>query len=137
MVMTDPVGDMLARIKNALMGRKKEVEIPASGVKKEIARILKEEGFIEDYWVKQHPVQETIVLVLKYRKDHLGRILEPVIRDIKRVSKPGRRVYMGKKELPRVMGGFGIAIVSTSRGVMTDKECRRQGVGGEVLCEVW
>ncbi len=137
MVMTDPVGDMLARIKNALMVRKKEVEIPASGVKKEIARILKEEGFIEDYWVKQHPVQETIVLVLKYRKDHLGRIHEPVIRDIRRVSKPGRRVYMGKNKLPRVMGGFGIAIVSTSRGVMTDKECRRQGVGGEVLCEVW
>ncbi len=137
MVMTDPIGDMLARIKNALMVRKKEVEIPASGVKKEIARILKEEGFIEDYWVKQHPVQETIVLVLKYRKDHLGRIQEPVIRDIKRVSKPGRRIYMGKNKLPRVMGGFGIAIVSTSRGVMTDKECRRQGVGGEVLCQVW
>jgi len=137
MVMTDPIGDMLARIKNALMVRKREVEIPASGVKKEIARILKEEGFIEDYWVKQHPVQETMVLVLKYRKDHLGRIQEPVIRDMKRVSKPGRRVYMGKGKLPRVMGGFGIAIVSTSRGVMTDKECRKQGVGGEVLCEVW
>ncbi len=137
MVMTDPVGDMLARIKNALMVRKKEVEIPASGIKEEIARILKEEGFIEDYWVTQHPVQKSLVLVLKYRKDRLGRIQEPVIRDIKRVSKPGRRVYMGKDSLPRVMGGFGIAIVSTSRGVMTDKECRRQGVGGEVLCEVW
>ncbi len=137
MVMTDPIGDMLARIKNALMVCKKEVEIPASGIKKEIARILKEEGFIEDYWVKQHPVQETLVLVLKYRKDHLGRVQEGVIRGIKRVSKPGRRVYMSREKLPRVMGGFGIAIVSTSRGVMTDKECRRQGVGGEVLCEIW
>ncbi|HDD53236.1 MAG: 30S ribosomal protein S8 [Aquificota bacterium] len=137
MVMTDPIGDMLARVKNALMVRKKEVEIPASGIKKEIARILKEEGFIEDYWVKQHPVQETLVLVLKYRKDHLGRVQEGVIRGMKRVSKPGRRIYIGRNELPRVMGGFGIAIISTSRGVMTDKECRRQGVGGEVLCEVW
>lgn len=137
MVMTDPIGDMLTRIRNALMVRKKEVEVPASGLKKEVARILKEEGFIEDYWVKQHPVQETVVLVLKYRKDQLGRVQDSVIRGIKRVSKPGKRVYMDKGRLPRVMGGFGIAIVSTSRGVMTDKECRRQGVGGEVLCEVW
>lgn len=137
MVMTDPIGDMLARIRNALMVRKQEVEVPSSGIKKEIARILKEEGFIEDFWVKQHPVQESLVLVLKYRRDAFGRIHESVIRGIKRVSKPGRRVYMGRKELPRVMGGFGVGVVSTSQGVMTDKECRKRGVGGEVLFEIW
>jgi len=137
MVMTDPIGDMLARIRNALMVNKREVEVPSSGIKKEIARILKEEGFIEDFWVKQHPVQESLVLVLRYRRDALGRIQEGVIRGMKRVSKPGRRVYMGRKELPRVMGGFGVGVVSTSQGVMTDKECRRQGVGGEVLFEIW
>ncbi len=135
--MTDPIGDMLARIRNALMVRKREVEVPSSGVKKEIARILKDEGFIEDFWVKQHPVQESLMLVLKYRRDALGRIQEGVIRGMKRVSKPGRRVYMGRKELPRVMGGFGVYVVSTSQGVMTDKGCRRQGVGGEVLFEIW
>jgi len=137
MVMTDPIGDMLARIKNAFMVKKQEVEVPSSGIKKEIARILKEEGFIEDFWVKEHPVQDTLVLVLKYRRDALGRIQESVIRGIKRVSKPGRRVYMGSKELPKVMGGFGVSVVSTSQGVMTDKECRRRGVGGEVLFEIW
>jgi len=137
MVMTDPIGDMLARIRNALMVSKREVEVPSSGIKKEVARILKEEGFIEDFWVKQHPVQESLVLVLRYRRDALGRIQEGVIRGMKRVSKPGRRVYMGRKELPRVMGGFGVGVVSTSQGVMTDKECRRQGVGGEVLFEIW
>ncbi len=137
MVMTDPIGDMLARIRNALMVKKKEVEVPASGIKKEIARILKDEGFIEDFWVKQHPIQETLVLVLKYRRDALGRIQEGVIRGMKRVSKPGRRVYMKRKQMPRVMGGFGVSVVSTSKGLMTDKECRRQGIGGEVLFEVW
>jgi small subunit ribosomal protein S8 len=137
MVMTDPIGDMLARIRNALMVSKREVEVPSSGIKKEVARILKEEGFIEDFWVKQHPVQEFLVLVLKYRRDALGRIQEGVIRGMKRVSKPGRRVYMGRKELPRVVGGFGVGVVSTSQGVITDKECRRQGVGGEVLFEIW
>lgn len=137
MVMTDPIGDMLARIRNALMVSKREVEVTSSGIKKEVARILKEEGFIEDFWVKQHPVQESLVLVLKYHRDALGRIQEGVIRGMKRVSKPGRRVYMGRKELPRVMGGFGVGVVSTSQGVMTDKECRRQGVGGEVLFEIW
>ncbi len=137
MVMTDPIGDMLARIRNAILVRKKEVEIPASGIKKEIARILKEEGFIEDFWTKQHPYQEALVLVLKYYGDAPGKVKENVIRGMKRVSTPGRRVYMGKDRIPRVMGGVGIAIVSTSCGVMADKECRKRGVGGEVICEVW
>ncbi|QJA06961.1 30S ribosomal protein S8 [Thermosulfurimonas marina] len=130
--MTDPIADMLARIRNALMARHKTVEIPASRMKREIARILKEEGYIEDYeWVAEGP-QGKIVITLKYDE---GR--RPVISGLKRVSKPGRRVYAGAKKLPRVLGGLGIAIISTSQGIMTDHEARRRGVGGEILCEVW
>lgn len=136
-MMADPIGDMLTRIRNALLVNKREVEIPASGLKKQIASVLKQEGFIEDYWVKQHPVQEILVLVLKYRRDPLGRVGESIIRGLRRVSRPGRRVYSSRKEIKRVMGGMGIAIISTSRGVMSDRECRRQGIGGEVLCEIW
>ncbi|WP_210534635.1 30S ribosomal protein S8 [Thermosulfurimonas marina] len=131
-MMTDPIADMLARIRNALMARHKTVEIPASRMKREIARILKEEGYIEDYeWVAEGP-QGKIVITLKYDE---GR--RPVISGLKRVSKPGRRVYAGAKKLPRVLGGLGIAIISTSQGIMTDHEARRRGVGGEILCEVW
>ena len=130
-MVTDPIADMLTRIRNALMARKEEVVIPASRIKKEIARILKEEGFIEDYRIEEDPVQDKIVIKLKYYKG------ESVIRGLKRVSKPGRRIYVSKDELPKVLGGLGIAIISTSRGVMTDKECRKLGIGGEYICDVW
>ncbi|HFC98056.1 MAG TPA: 30S ribosomal protein S8 [Thermosulfurimonas dismutans] len=131
-MMTDPIADMLARIRNALMARHKTVEIPASRLKREIARILKEEGYIEDYEFVAEGPQGKIVITLKYDEER-----RPVIAGLKRVSKPGRRVYAGVKKLPRVMGGLGIAIISTSQGIMTDHEARRRGVGGEILCEVW
>ncbi len=131
-MMTDPIADMLARIRNALMARHKTVEIPASKLKQEIARILKEEGYIEDYEFVAEGPQGKIVITLKYDENR-----RPVIAGLKRVSKPGRRIYAGAKKLPRVMGGLGIAIISTSRGIMTDHEARKRGVGGEILCEVW
>ena len=131
-MMTDPIADMLARIRNALMARHKTVEIPASKMKREIARILKEEGYIEDYELVSEGPQGKIVITLKYDENR-----RPVIAGLKRVSKPGRRVYAGVKKLPRVMGGLGIAIISTSQGIMTDHEARKKGVGGEILCEVW
>lgn len=130
-MVTDPIADMLTRIRNALMAKKEEVRIPASGIKKEIARILKEEGFIEDYRVEESNVQGEIVIKLKYHKG------ESVIRGLRRVSKPGRRIYVSKTELPKVLGGLGVAIISTSKGVMTDKECRKLGIGGEYICEIW
>ncbi len=131
-MMTDPIADMLARIRNALMARHKTVEIPASKLKQEIARILKEEGYIEDYEFVAEGPQGKIVITLKYDENR-----RPVIAGLRRVSKPGRRIYAGVKKLPRVMGGLGIAIISTSRGIMTDHEARKRGVGGEILCEVW
>jgi len=130
--MTDPIADMLARIRNALMARHKKVEVPASKLKLEIARILKEEGYIEDYEFVQEGPQGKIVITLKYDENR-----RPVIAGLKRISKPGRRIYAGVKKLPRVMGGLGIAIISTSRGIMTDHEARRRRVGGEILCEIW
>ncbi|HIE33224.1 MAG TPA: 30S ribosomal protein S8 [Thermodesulfobacteriaceae bacterium] len=131
-MMTDPIADMLARIRNALMARHKTVEVPASKLKLEIARILKEEGYIEDYEFVQEGPQGKIVITLKYDENR-----RPVIAGLKRISKPGRRIYAGVKKLPRVMGGLGIAIISTSRGIMTDHEARRRRVGGEILCEIW
>ncbi|OAQ21067.1 30S ribosomal protein S8 [Thermosulfurimonas dismutans] len=131
-MMTDPIADMLARIRNALMARHKTVEVPASKLKLEIARILKEEGYVEDYEFVQEGPQGKIVITLKYDENR-----RPVIAGLKRVSKPGRRIYAGVKKLPRVMGGLGIAIISTSRGIMTDHEARRRRVGGEILCEIW
>lgn len=130
--MTDPIADMLIRIKNALMARHKKVEIPASKMKLEIARILKEEGYIEDFTYIDEKPQGKIEIVLKYDENK-----RPVIRGVKRVSKPGRRIYMGYRELPKVLDGLGIAIISTSQGIMTDHEARRRKVGGEVLCEIW
>ncbi len=130
--MTDPIADMLARIRNALLAKHKTVEVPASKLKLEIARILKEEGYIEDYEFVAEGPQGKINLKLKYDENR-----RPVIAGLKRVSKPGRRIYAGAKKLPRVMGGLGIAIISTSRGIMTDHEARRQRVGGEILCEIW
>ncbi len=131
-MMTDPIADMLIRIKNALMARHKKVEVPASKMKLEIARILKEEGYIEDFVFIDEKPQGKIEIILKYDENK-----RPVIRGVKRVSKPGRRIYKGYKELPRVLDGLGIAIISTSQGIMTDFEARRRKVGGEVLCEIW
>ena len=129
---TDPIADMLTRIRNANQMRYKEVEVPASKIKLEIARILKETGFIEDYKVKKNNVQDIIVLNLKY-----GQNKERVITGLKRISKPGLRVYANAKEMPRVLNGLGIAIVSTSKGVMTDKDARVASLGGEVLAYIW
>jgi len=131
-MVTDPIADMLTRIRNANQMRYKEVEVPASKMKIEIAKILKEEGFINDYKVKKNEVQSIIVLSLKYSDKK-----ERVITGLKRISKPGLRVYAKAEELPRVLNGLGIAIVSTSKGVMTDKEARKQSLGGEVLAFVW
>jgi len=131
-MVTDPIADMLTRIRNANQMRYKEVEVPASKMKIEIARILKEEGFINDYKVKKNEVQNILVISLKY-----GDKKERVITGLKRISKPGLRVYAKAEELPRVLNGLGIAIVSTSKGVMTDKQARRESLGGEVLAFVW
>ena len=132
MVVTDPIADMLTRIRNANQMRYKEVEVPASKMKLEIARILKEEGFINDYKVKKNNVQNIIVLSLKY-----GQKKERVITGLKRISKPGLRVYAKATEVPRVLNGLGIAIISTSNGVMTDKNARNANLGGEVLAYIW
>ena len=128
----DPIADMLTRIRNANQMRYKEVEVPASKIKVEIARILKEEGFIADYKIKKSDVQSIIVLSLKY-----GDRKERVITGLKRISKPGLRVYAKASELPRVLNGLGIAIISTSHGVMTDKEARKESLGGEVMAYIW
>ena len=128
----DPIADMLTRIRNANQMRYKEVEVPASKIKIEIARILKEEGFIADYKIKKNDVQSIIVLSLKY-----GEKKERVITGLKRISKPGLRVYAKAQELPRVLNGLGIAIVSTSHGVMTDKQARQESLGGEVMAYIW
>ena len=132
MAMTDPIADMLTRIRNANQMRYESVEIPASKVKNDIARILKEEGFISDYKIKKNDVQDVIVLNLKY-----GQHKERVITGLKRISKPGLRVYAKTNEIPKVLNGLGIAIVSTSKGLMTDKEARKEQLGGEVLAYIW
>jgi small subunit ribosomal protein S8 len=128
----DPIADMLTRIRNGLTVRKAFVMIPSSKLKVAIAQILLEEGFIQGYEVTNERPQPNIRVWLKYDKNRRS-----VVTGLERVSKPGRRVYKGKRELPWVLSGLGIAIVSTPRGVMTDREARRQGVGGEVLCYVW
>lgn len=136
-MMSDPIADMLTRIRNALMVRKEQVDVPASKLKVEIARILKEEGYIETYEIVQPDDKpySLIVIKLKYYGDRRDR--RPVITNIERVSKPGRRVYSKRTEMPRVMSGLGIAIVTTPKGVMTAQQARREQVGGEVLCYVW
>jgi small subunit ribosomal protein S8 len=130
-MVTDPIADMLTRIRNANQMRYKEVEVPASKMKNEIARILKAEGFIVDYKVKKNNIQDILVLSLKYVDK------ERVITGLKRISKPGLRVYVKAEEVPSVLNGLGIAIISTSKGVMTDKEARANSLGGEVLAYVW
>lgn len=132
MVMTDPIADMLTRIRNALVVKHEVVEMPASKMKKAIADILAQEGLIKGYKVIEDDVQGLIKLTLKY--GHNG---ERVISGLKRISKPGLRVYAKKDEVPKVLGGLGLAIISTSKGVMTDKQARKEGVGGEVLCYIW
>ena len=130
-MVTDPIADMLTRIRNANQMRYKEVEVPASKMKNEIARILKSEGFIVDYKVKKNNIQDILVLSLKYVDK------ERVITGLKRISKPGLRVYVKATEVPKVLNGLGIAIVSTSKGVMTDKQARNASLGGEVLAYIW
>ena len=132
MNLTDPVGDFLTRIRNAMRARHQKLDVPASKLKAEIARILKEEGYIANYKPTEEDGMKVIRVYLKYNTNN-----ESVIRDLKRVSRPGCRVYQGKNDIRRVQGGFGIAILTTPKGVMTGRQARREGVGGELLCEVW
>ncbi len=133
MATNDTIADMLTRIRNATQARHAVTEVPATKMTQNIARLLKQEGFIADYEEVGEGTGRKLMLSLKYQ----GKNRQPIITTLKRVSRPGLRVYSNHKELPRVLGGIGIAIVSTSRGIMTDREARRQGVGGEVLCYVW
>ncbi|PJF44895.1 MAG: 30S ribosomal protein S8 [Phototrophicales bacterium] len=135
---SDPIADMLTRIRNALMVQHENVQIPHSKLKEELARVLKDEGYIADYAVVADPKKpyiKNIDIKLKYFGERRER--RPVITGLQRVSKPGRRIYVGKSEIPWVLSGMGIAILTTNRGVMTGQQARRQGVGGEVLCYVW
>jgi small subunit ribosomal protein S8 len=132
MTTTDPIADMLTRIRNASQARHRELTLPSSRVKREIARILVDEGFVESFSTQQDGVQETLTVQLKYVE---GRT--PVVSGLKRISKPGLRVYARKTEIPRVLGGLGLAILSTSHGIMTGSQARKLNLGGEVLCYVW
>ena len=131
-MMTDPIADMLTRIRNASQARHTKLRVPCAKIKVEIARILKEQGFVRGYKVVPDRKQGTLRIYLKYLKDS-----QPVIRGIQRVSKPGLRVYRAADEMPQVLNGLGVAVVSTSRGVMTGKDCIRSHCGGEILCYVW
>ncbi len=132
MGMTDPIADMLTRIRNGSKAGKKWVDIPASRLKKELARILVEEHFIQNFRYVEDKKQGEIRVFLRYDENE-----KPMIRGIRRVSKPGLRIFAGAGKLPRVLNGLGIAIISTSSGVMTDRDARRKGVGGEIICQVW
>lgn len=132
MTMTDPIADMLTRVRNANTAKHENVDVPASNIKKEIARILLEEGFIKGYDVIEDGKQGLIRLQLKY-----GKAGERVINGLKRISKPGLRVYADRDTLPRVLNGLGISIISTSKGILTDKQARELGIGGEVICYIW
>ena len=131
-MLTDPVADMLARLKNANKALHETVEMPASNMKTEIARLLRDEGYIKDYRIDKGETFDTLVIELKF-----GPKRERIITDVKRVSKPGRRVYATKDRLPRVLGGMGTAIMSTSNGLVTSRTAQELGVGGEVVCFVW
>lgn len=130
-MMTDPIADMLTRIRNAITIRAEKVDIPASKIKLEIVKILKEEGFIRAYKILKDEKQGVLRVALKYVDGN------SVMSGLKRISKPGRRVYVGSKEIPVVMGGVGMAIITTSKGVLSNSTCRRDSVGGEVICHVW
>jgi len=135
MSMTDPIADMLTRIRNGIQSRHDRVEMPSSKLKVEVAKILKSEGFISNFKVQpaeDGKPQASLRIYLKYSEDG-----EPVIHGIERVSRPGRRVYRGKEDIPQVLGGLGLAIVSTSKGVLSGSDAAKTGVGGEVLCQVW
>lgn len=133
MATNDTIADMLTRIRNSCLARHQTTDIPATRMTRSIARVLRDEGFIAHYEEVGEGIGQKLVLSLKYNP----KTRRPSIKTLKRVSRPGLRVYKNRKELPRVLGGIGIAIISTSRGVMTDREARRQGVGGEVLCYIW
>ena len=131
-MMTDPIADMLTRIRNANLAYKDEVTVPASRLKEEVTRVLAREGYVAGYRVEGDEPKRRIIIEMKY-----GPERERTITGVKRVSRPGRRVYAERDRLPRVLGGLGIAILSTSQGLMTDKQAARRGVGGEVVCHVW
>jgi len=132
MAMTDPLADMLTRIRNATMVKKEVVEIPASKVKAEIAKVLKSEGYIKGYKIEKDKKQGLLKIALKYDDSK-----KSVVEGLKRVSKPGSRVYVRSDDVPKVINGFGIAILSTSKGLMVDREARKANIGGEILCNVW
>ncbi|MGO9921204.1 MAG: 30S ribosomal protein S8 [Isosphaeraceae bacterium] len=132
MSMTDPIGDMLTRIRNASSAKHEKVLIPGSGIKTRVAEVLKAEGFIKDFILHKDDKQGSLTVVLRYGPDR-----EPAITGIRRTSKPGLRRYSTKREIPEVLNGLGISILSTSQGVMVDREARAKGVGGELLCTVW
>jgi small subunit ribosomal protein S8 len=132
MTMTDPIADLLTRIRNANQNGFAKLEVPSSTFKVEIVRVLKEEGYIKDYRVLKDTGRAVIKISLKYADKE-----ERVIKTIKKISKPSRRVYVGKDEIPKVMNGLGVSIISTPKGVMSDRQARRAGVGGEVICTVW
>jgi small subunit ribosomal protein S8 len=135
MSMTDPIADFLTRVRNALKAQQQDVRIPASGIKRELARILKEQGYVEDFSVGpagEGRPGDVITVTLKYTADR-----KPVISGLQRVSRPGHRMYVDHSHIPRIQGGMGTAIISTSKGVMTGHEARQQGVGGEVVARVW
>ena len=129
---SDPISDMLTRIRNGLAARHPKVDVPASRLKSDIAKILKDEGFIANYKLTEEGAKKSIRIYLKYTAGNV-----PVISRIERISRPGCRVYVGSKEIQRVLGGLGVNILTTPRGVMTGRQARKQGVGGEVLCEIW
>ena len=130
--MTDPVADFLTRVRNAIRAKQQKVDVPASKLKLEIARILKEEGYISNFKATEENGQKLLRVYLKY-----GNSNEAAISNLNRISKPGCRVYVGRTEIPRVLGGLGINILTTPKGVMTGRDARKSGVGGEILCEVW
>ena len=132
MKLTDPVADMLTRIRNAIRARHQKVDVPASKLKLEIARNLKEEGYVSNFKATEEEGHKVIRIYLKYDNNN-----DAVISNVARVSRPGCRVYVGRTEIPRVLGGMGINILTTPRGVMTGRQARKQGLGGELLCEVW
>ena len=133
MAANDTIADMLTRIRNACLVRHSSTEVPSTKMTRSIANVLREEGFIADFEETGEGPKRHLMITLKYK----GRNRQPIIRSLKRISKPGLRVYSNRKELPRVLGGIGIAIISTSSGIMTDRDARRQGIGGEVLCYIW
>ncbi|NCJ08031.1 30S ribosomal protein S8 [Synechococcales cyanobacterium C] len=133
MAANDTIGDMLTRIRNANMARHQKTEVPSTKITRSIASVLRDEGFIADYEEAGEGVKRHLVIALKYR----GKNRQPIITRLQRISRPGLRVYSRRQELPRVLGGIGIAIISTSSGIMTDRDARRNGIGGEVLCYVW